>query len=143
MVEGIDVIKATRYSRGGQVRGVPAGRVWISRLGNGVARMLFRVGISDCTNGFRAVRTELLRRMHLRERRFPVIMEELYCCTFLAATFAEVPVVLTNRDPELRRTSFSYRPSVFFHYLKYAVLAGLRVPPAGRISAMDRAGEVQ
>ena len=47
--------------------------------------------------------------MTLRERGFPVIMEELYWCRFLARSFAEVPVTLTNAD---RVSSFGYRPSV-------------------------------
>ena len=38
-----DVIKATRYSLGGGMKGVPARRVLISRLGNMLSRRLFRL----------------------------------------------------------------------------------------------------
>jgi len=135
MTPGVDVIKATRYRGGGGMRGVPIRRQIISRTGGLVARVLFHAGVSDCTNGFRAVRTSLLMRLQLRERRFPVIVEELYCCIFIARKFAEVPVVLTDRQAGLRPTSFAYRPSVVWRYLKYALLACLRVPPTGRIAA--------
>lgn len=123
MEEGYDVIKATRYSLGGEVSGVPAYRVLISRLGNWIARRLYRLPIADCTNGFRAVRTSLLSQMELTESRFPIIMEELYYSSFLATTFAQIPVKLTNRREGLRGTSFTYRPQVFYDYLKYPVKA--------------------
>lgn len=131
MEHGYDVIKATRYSKGGRVQGVPGYRVWISRIGNAVARLLFRLPVRDCTNGFRAVRTNLLIRMRLCENRFPIIMEELYWCKFLARSFAEVPVTLTNRSAGQRPTSFTYRPAVFWNYLKYPVRACLGLKPIG------------
>jgi dolichol-phosphate mannosyltransferase len=129
MKEGYDVIKATRYSAGGRVSGVPAYRVIISRVGNWIAGFLYGLPLHDCTNGFRAARTDLLRRMHLTENRFPIIMEELYWSKYLARTFAEVPVTLTNRDAALRPTSFAYRPSIFWQYLKYPLRAFLGVKP--------------
>jgi dolichol-phosphate mannosyltransferase len=129
MREGYDVIKATRYSGGGGVSGVPAYRVVISRVGNWIAGLLFRLPVHDCTNGFRAARTDILSRMRLTENRFPIIMEELYWSKYLARSFAEVPVTLTNRDATLRPTSFAYRPSVFWQYLKYPVRAFLGIRP--------------
>lgn len=135
-----DVIKATRYSAGGGVSGVPFYRVVISSFGNWLARALFRLPLRDCTNGFRAVRTSLLVQMELEERKFPIIMEELWWCCFLAKTFAEVPVTLTNRDPGLRPTNFGYRPRVFVDYLKYPLKAvfGLRPPKMRRSEPSDR-----
>ena len=56
MADGSDVVKASRYVRGGGVQGVPCWRVGLSVVGNTVARLcLFRLPIHDCTNGFRAV----------------------------------------------------------------------------------------
>jgi dolichol-phosphate mannosyltransferase len=130
MQQGYDVIKGTRYSCGGSVIGVPFLKVLISAAGNRVARILFAIPIHDCTNGFRAIKTHLLMRMHLKENRFPIIMEELYWSKFLAQRFAEVPVTLTTRDEELRQTSFTYRPRIFYDYLRYPVLAFLGIKPA-------------
>jgi dolichol-phosphate mannosyltransferase len=131
MDRGVDVIKATRYSGGGRVDGVPFRRWIVSAVGNAVARALFRLPVHDCTNGYRAVRAPLLAAMTLRETKFPVIMEELYWCAFTARTYAEVPVVLTNRAEALRPTSFQYQPSVFWRYLRYPLKAFFRVRPAG------------
>lgn len=129
MEEGIDIIKATRYSHGGRMSGVPFHRRAISASGNAIARILFGLPLHDCTNGFRAGRVNLLMQMKLTEKRFAIIMEELYWSKFLAKTYAEVPVVLTNRTGKQRRTSFSYRPSVFSEYLQYPVRARLGIRP--------------
>ena len=112
--------------------GVPWKRRAISRAGNVVAKALFRVGVKDCTNGFRAVRTSVLTRMDLRENGFSIIMEELYQCKFLAHSFCEVPVLLTNRSEEQRPTSFSYTPRTFLKYFKFALKAFLGLKPAAR-----------
>jgi hypothetical protein len=85
--------------------------------------------LSDCTNGFRAVKSSLRVRMQLTEPGFAVIVEELYHCVFLARSFGEIPVVLGNRDQDVRPTSFAYRPHTFYRYLKYCLLACLRIPP--------------
>ena len=133
MERGADVVKATRYSGGGGARGVPFSRRIISAVGNRIARVLFGVPIHDCTNGFRAVKVSLLKQMALEESRFPIIMEELYWCRFLARTYAEVPVVLAVRRADQRPTAFVYRPSVFWAYLKYPVRAFLRGPPGASV----------
>ena len=129
MQEGYEVIKATRYSCGGGVSGVPFYRIAISFVGNYVAHLLFRLPLHDCTNGFRAVRVRLLLQARLSETRFPIIMEELYWLKALGTRFAEVPVTLTNRAAKLRCTAFSYHPRVFYEYLKYPVKAFLGIKP--------------
>lgn len=131
MRRNVDVIKASRFTGSGKMHGVPLRRALVSRLGNWVARSLFAVGLRDCTNGFRAVRVPLLMQTTQRENGFPVILEELYQLKFLARTYAEVPVVLTARTEELRKTSFHYKPSTILKYLWYAVKAGCGIRPKG------------
>lgn len=123
MGEDFDVIKASRYVPGGGVDGVPTWREWLSVGGNVVARLLFRLPVRDCTNGFRAVRTSLLTAVQLEENGFAVIMEELYRIRPLARRYAEVPVVLTARTGELAPSSFSFGPRAMARYLKYPVLS--------------------
>ena len=130
MLDGIDVIKASRYVRGGSAVGVPVHRVVISVIGNRLSRMLFGLPISDCTNGFRAVRVDILKRMPLTEPGFAVIMEELYYAKFLAGTFSEIPYTLTARPDTVRKSSFYYRPRVFWRYLRYALKSFLGLSPA-------------
>jgi glycosyltransferase involved in cell wall biosynthesis len=129
MLAGYDVIKASRYISGGQAVGVPAYRVFISTIGNGVSRLLFGLPITDCTNGFLAMKVTILKQMPLTERGFAVIMEELYYAKFLAGTFCEIPYILTARPDVVRKSSFHYRPKVFYRYLKYAAKSFLKIAP--------------
>jgi dolichol-phosphate mannosyltransferase len=129
MKRGVDVIKASRFVAGGAMQGVPWRRSIFSRGGNLIARFLFRAGISDCTNGFRAVKVEILGAMRLKESGFPIIVEELYQSKWLARSFCEVPVVLTSRAAQLRPTSFSYKPATLRKYLNFALRAFLGIKP--------------
>jgi len=115
------VIKATRYSRGGGADGVPWMRYIISKKGNQLARLLLRLPIHDPTNGFRAVKTVHLKGIPFKENFFSIIMEELYRLKPMKLRYAEIPVILTNRPNTLRGSCFSYRPRVFWDYLKYPI----------------------
>jgi dolichol-phosphate mannosyltransferase len=123
MGNGIDVIKASRYAVGGGTSGVPTWRVALSLAGNLVARLLFRLPIRDCTNGFRAVRTGLLTSIDLQENSFAIIMEELYKLRPLARTYGEVPIVLTARRDGLTPSRFSLGPGAMLSYLRYPLLS--------------------
>jgi dolichol-phosphate mannosyltransferase len=137
MQQGFDVIKASRYIPGGGADGIPAWRVAFSVLGNRVARLLFRLPLRDCTNGYRALRTAILTRMELQERGFPIIMEELYHARWLAKRFAEVPIRLTSRKAGQRVSSFSYNYRTLYSYLKYPVLSFLNIRPRSLHSQRD------
>lgn len=130
MADGYDVIKASRYSPGGGTDGVPLARVVPSVIGNAVARVLYGLPVRDCTNGFRAARTELLVGLDLHETGFSIIMEELYRIRSTAQTYANVPIVLTSRAEHLRSSSFDYRPRAMWRYLRYPLASAV-----GRVRA--------
>ena len=119
MRKGTDVIKATRYSKGGRTVNVPWQRRLVSWLGNRLARIMLRLPIHDYTNGFRAIRRDLLQRIECSETGFCMLIEEMYLAKKVGATFAEVPYTLTVRSIEGSRSKFVPAPSVFFDYAKY------------------------
>ncbi len=129
MKEAYDVVKASRYIKGGNQKGVPAWRAAISVVANRFASMLYGINVRDCTNGFRAIKTNVLCQMELQENGFEIIMEELYQAKFLESSFCEVPYILTSRSDSIRPSSFIYNPNVFYRYLKYALKSFLRRPP--------------
>lgn len=120
MGEGWDYIKATRYRKGGGMEGVPWKRRLFSHVGNVCARILFRLPLTDPTNGFRAVKVALLRQINLKENGFPVIMEELYQAKRLTKSFCEVPYILTDRAQGQGDTHFLYTSATIKRYLYYA-----------------------
>ena len=119
MIEGYDYIKATRYAKRGSVKGVPLHHRTLSIIGNLVAKVLYRLPLSDLTNGFRAVNVEVLKKMDLSESGFSIIMEELYYVKNWAQSFCEIPYVLTSRVGGQGKSKFSYGPRTYIRYLKY------------------------
>ncbi|MDO8599650.1 MAG: glycosyltransferase family 2 protein [bacterium] len=127
MTQGWAYIKASRYAPGSTVVGVPWQHRFLSRVGNEVARSLYQLPIRDHTNGFRAVRTDLLRRMDLREHGFAIILEELCEAKRHGATFCEIPYTLTSRGPEDGRSHLSYGWRTWQQYFTHARNAA-RIP---------------
>ena len=119
MLEGWDYIKATRYSKGGGVDGVPMKHYIISRSGNLFAKMISRLPLNDMTNGFRAVKVDILRQINLKENHFCIIFEEIMKARNITDKFCEIPYILGTRDKTARPTKFSYGPSTLWNYLKY------------------------
>lgn len=113
-----DFIKATRYAQGGRIQGVPFARAFVSWAGNRLARLVLRCGISDFTNGFRAIRTDFLPRLVTHESGFAMLMEEVCQARRLGATFAEVPYTLTVRD-DGSKSKFRYSWAVYWAYLRH------------------------
>ena len=119
MLEGWDYIKATRYSKGGGVDGVPMKHYIISRSGKLFAKMISRLPLTDMTNGFRAVKVDILRKINLKENHFSIIFEEIMKARNITDKFCEIPYILGTRDKTARPTKFRYGPSTFWNYLKY------------------------
>jgi glycosyltransferase involved in cell wall biosynthesis len=121
MVEGIDYVKATRYSGGGGMVGVPPARRLISTLANRVSRLVWNLPLTDPTNGFRGVRTDVFQQMPLSEPGFAMIFEELQWVHLLGMQVAEVPSTLTSRPRNAGPSSFSYRPRALWSYGRYLI----------------------
>jgi dolichol-phosphate mannosyltransferase len=122
LIDGlVDYIKASRFEPGGSMREVPLRRRMLSVTANRVSRIAAGPGISDPTNGFRAIRTEAFLRMPLTERGFAVIMEELVWARRFGLRCTSVPTVLTSREEGLRPTSFGYGPSLLWRYARYTL----------------------
>lgn len=121
MAHGCEYIKATRYWKGGGMEGVPWKRRLLSHVANRIARRLFRLPLTDPTNGFRAVRTGILKQLDLHENDFSLIMEELAQAKRFTRSFCEVPYVLTARREGQGATHFSYSWRLIKKYLHYAI----------------------
>jgi dolichol-phosphate mannosyltransferase len=129
MVNGVDMIKASRYIKGSQVIGVPRFRVVISSLGNALARLAFHLPITDYTNGFRAVKVSLAKQFDLKENHFPILVEEMWQAKQFAKSYAEVNYALTARQ-NAADSKFKYDYKVYARYLKFCSLALLNIPKA-------------
>ena len=116
MDQGIDFIKATRYSKGGGVKGVPFKRVYISKVGNLLSRFFIKANLTDFTNGFRAIKSSLWSELKSTERGFEVLIEEVYLASKLKVKFGEVPYILESRNEAFSKSKFSYNYKVYIRY---------------------------
>ena len=120
MMDDVDFIKATRYSKGGGMVGVHWKRALISKVGNRIAKFMMNVPLSDFTNGFRAIKTDLWINLKTKERGFESLLEEVYLVKKIQGiTYEEVPYILTSRVIDGSVSKFSYAPSVYQKYAKY------------------------
>ena len=118
ILDGCDYIKAARYVKGGGTRGVPWKRRFISRCGNIFARFVTGLPLTDITNGFRAVKVDILKQFTLTENHFAVIIEELMKARKFTSSFCEIPYILETRSKEAGATKFSYDFITFLKYTK-------------------------
>ena len=116
-----DCIKGSRYINGGGMKGVSLKRRVLSRVGNLIASLCFRLGIKDHTNGFRMLKLSKIKGIKFRENSFAIILEELYHLKKRRAKIVEIPVMLTSRKNT--KTHFKYNITTFYNYGKYAIKA--------------------
>ena len=119
MEKNVDYIKATRYAGNGGVEGVPFKRWVVSWVGNILARLFLRLPLTDYTNGFRAVKTDIISRIHCSEKGFAYLIEEICEVSKFAKSYAEVPYILSIRANNAAKSKFQYSPRVYWTYLKY------------------------
>ncbi len=121
MNQNIDFIKATRYAFGGGSRGVSKFRKIISKGGNLIASIFLRLPITDYTNGFRAIKTDLLVNFENEENGFAYLIEEINKVSKKAKSYAEVPYILSVREDLHSKSKFTYSIDVYLSYLKWLI----------------------
>ncbi|MEY2481406.1 MAG: dolichol-phosphate mannosyltransferase [Verrucomicrobiota bacterium] len=100
--EGNDVVIASRYREGSQVRGIPLYRSILSRAASWLFRIFFPIrGVRDYTCGYRAYRADVMKRLidrygreFISERGFSCMVDILLRLRECDLVFAEVPLVL-------------------------------------------------
>ena len=100
--EGNDVVIASRYERGSQIKGVPAFRQWLSLMASFLFRICFPVrGVKDYTCGYRAYRVQLIQEAFakygtgfINQNGFECMVDILIKLRKMDALFRELPLVL-------------------------------------------------
>jgi dolichol-phosphate mannosyltransferase len=102
LLDGPDVVVASRYKKGGEEIGVPRHRIVLSKGANWLFKLLFPIeGISDYTGSFRGIRAKALKAAWgdkgsetLKETGFTVMPEILLRLRRKGLVFTEIPLVL-------------------------------------------------
>ncbi len=94
------LVIGSRYIKGGSTTGWELYRRILSRCGNIYAKIITGMPINDCTGGFNAISTDLLRTIDLDEINvsgYAFIMHFKYLLQYKDKNLIEIPIIFKNR----------------------------------------------
>jgi glycosyltransferase involved in cell wall biosynthesis len=109
----VDLVLASPYMPGGGVKDVPVFRLWVSKFGNRVLRLVMPNRIYTSTGIFRAYRKRVLDSLEIESDGKEIHLEILSKAIALGYRVKEVPVVLTGRQKG--RSKFKFKKTAISH----------------------------
>lgn len=97
---GYDVVVDSRYIKGGDIQKWDFYRRLISKGGNFFARVVAGIPIHDCTSGYRAIKTSILRKIDLNELNisgYAFQIDLLHALFNRKAKVKEIPIIFRER----------------------------------------------
>lgn len=125
-LDGADVAIGSRYVPGGGVRNWGLHRRLLSRGANLYARTLLGVPVRDCTSGFRAYRTEVLRRLPLdriESSGYSFLEEMTFLTHHHGFRMVEVPIVFVDRQGGRSKISTTEIFLAVYHVLRLRLVS--------------------
>jgi dolichol-phosphate mannosyltransferase len=101
----LDIVIGSRYVEGGKYEGWPLTRKLISKIGNGLARLLLGLEIKDSMTGLFALKQDLIKNLSFEAIGYKILLEILVKTK--GAKVKEVPFVCVNRQEGSSKFSFS------------------------------------
>lgn len=96
--KGVDCVFGSRFLPGGGVMDYPAVKLVLNRLANLFIRLLFRHGLNDTTNAFKAYRREVIAGIQpILSPHFNITVELPLKAIVRGYTFAVIPITWRNR----------------------------------------------
>ncbi|OYT53740.1 MAG: dolichyl-phosphate beta-D-mannosyltransferase [Candidatus Altiarchaeales archaeon ex4484_2] len=97
---GFDLVLGSRHIVGGSIPGWGVHRRLLSYTGNLLAREILGLQVSDCTSGYRAIKTSLLEEINLEEinvKGYAFQLSLLHSAVAHGARIKEIPIVFHRR----------------------------------------------
>jgi len=96
--EGYDCVFGSRFMKGGGVIDYPLVKMFFNRLGNIFVRMLFRHGLNDTTNAFKAYRRTVINGIRpILSPHFNITVELPLKAIVRGYSYATIPITWRNR----------------------------------------------
>jgi dolichol-phosphate mannosyltransferase len=96
--EGYDCVFGSRFMKGGGVIDYPKFKLFINRLANLFVKILFRHGLNDTTNAFKAYRREVIEGvMPILSPHFNITVELPLKAVVRGFSFTVIPITWRNR----------------------------------------------
>jgi dolichol-phosphate mannosyltransferase len=109
----VDLVLASPYMPGGGVKNVPVLRLWVSKLGNRILRLVMPNRIYTSTGIFRAYRKKVLDSLELESDGKEIHLEILSKALALGYRVKESPAILTSRKKG--KSKFKFRKTALSH----------------------------
>ena len=104
--EGFDAVLGSRFSRHSVLINYPFAKILANRAFHLAINIMFRCWRRDLTNNLKLMRTDVVRRLSLREPRFAANAEIGLKLVLMGCTVKEVPVSWINRSFDMGRSGF-------------------------------------
>lgn len=104
--EGYDAVLGSRFSRFSVLINYPFQKIVANRAFHVLANLLFRCWRGDLTNNLKLMRTDIIRKMTLKEPGFAVNAEIGLQLVILGCSIKEVPVSWINRTFDMGQSTF-------------------------------------
>ena len=96
--EGFDCVFGSRFMKSGGTIDYPPIKLFMNRLANAFVRLLFRHGLNDTTNAFKAYRKEVIDGIHpILSPPFNITVELPLKAIVRGYSFAVIPITWRNR----------------------------------------------
>ena len=131
----IDFVLASPYMPGGGVKNVPSLRLWVSKWGNKILRLVMPNRIYTSTGIFRAYRRKVLDSLELESDGKEIHLEILSRALAIGYRVKEIPAILTSRKRgkskfKFKKTAVSHlafsvfeKPMIIFGFIGLVTLA--------------------
>ena len=98
--KGYDFVIGSRYIKNGKIVNWGLNRKIISKSGNLFAKLIAGLNTNDCTSGYRAIKTSLIKKLDLKEintHGYAFLMELIYLVKTKKAKIKEIPITFVDR----------------------------------------------
>jgi dolichol-phosphate mannosyltransferase len=96
--EGYDCVFGSRFTKGGGTIDYPLIKLFFNRLANAFVRFMFRHGVNDTTNAFKAYRKEVIEGVRpILSPHFNITVELPLKAIVRGYSFAVIPITWRNR----------------------------------------------
>jgi len=109
----VDLVLASPYMPGGGVENVPVLRLWVSKLGNRILRLVMPNRIYTSTGIFRAYRKKVLDSLEIESDGKEIHLEILSKALALGYGVKESPAILSSRKKG--KSKFKFRKTALSH----------------------------
>lgn len=111
----IDLIIGSPYMPGGQAKGVPVHRLWISKIGNKILGFAMRGNLSTVTGMLRAYRRDCIKSIELESDGKEIHLEILSKAMAMGYKAKEMPATLGGRIKG--KSKFKFRATALSHII--------------------------